>query len=47
VGKYANIESMKIEDYDEVMNINLKSAIILTQLCLPHLIATKGNKINL
>ena len=42
MGKFANIELMKIEDYDEVMNVNLRSAIILTQLCLPHLIDTKG-----
>lgn len=46
VGKFANIETMKIEDYDEVMNTNLRSAIILTQLCVPHLIATKGNIVN-
>lgn len=42
MGKFASIEGMKIEDYDEVMNVNLRSAIILTQLCLPHLISTKG-----
>ena len=33
---------MRLEDYDEVMNTNVRAALHLTQLCLPHLIKTKG-----
>ncbi len=31
-----------MEDYDISMEINVKSIINLTQLCLPHLISEKG-----
>jgi len=44
--KPGTIENMKMEDYDETMNINVKSIINLTQKCVPHLIATKGNIVN-
>ena len=38
----ATIETMKLSDYDQVMNVNVRSIIQLTQLCLPHLIKQKG-----
>jgi len=41
-----SIENMKMADYDTTMNINVKSVIYLTQACLPHLIAQKGNIVN-
>jgi len=37
----------KIEDYDRVFDINVRSLIILTQLALPHLIESKGNIVNI
>ena len=43
--KSGSLENMKIEDYDASMEINVKSVINLTQLCLPYLIAEKGNSI--
>jgi NAD(P)-dependent dehydrogenase (short-subunit alcohol dehydrogenase family) len=46
MAKFSNLENMKPEDYDEVMNVNLRSAILLTQYCLPHLTTTKGNIVN-
>jgi NAD(P)-dependent dehydrogenase (short-subunit alcohol dehydrogenase family) len=36
------IQSATIEDLDAMMNINVKSAFNLTQLCLPHLLESKG-----
>jgi len=34
--------SLSMEDYDKCMNINVRSAFIMTQKVLPHLIQTKG-----
>ena len=36
------LKNMKMEDYEDSMEINVKSIIHLTQLCLPYLIAEKG-----
>lgn len=41
-----SIETMKMEDFDTTMNINVKSVINLTQRCVPFLIAEKGNIVN-
>ncbi len=35
-------ETLAVEEYDRCMNINTRSAFILTQKCLPHLLKTKG-----
>jgi NADP-dependent 3-hydroxy acid dehydrogenase YdfG len=40
--KTGTLENMKMEDYEDSMEINVKSIIHLTQLCLPYLIAEKG-----
>jgi NAD(P)-dependent dehydrogenase (short-subunit alcohol dehydrogenase family) len=40
------IETLKLDDYDQVMNVNVRSIIQLTQLCVPHLIKSKGNIVN-
>ena len=34
---------LPISEYDRCMNINARSAFILTKECLPHLLKTKGN----
>ena len=36
-------ETLSEEDFDKCMNINCKSAFVLTQACLPYLLETKGN----
>lgn len=41
--KSGTIETMKMSDYEDMMKINVTSIINLTQMCLPHLIAEKGN----
>ena len=40
------IETMKMEDYDYTMNVNVRSIILLTKLCVPHLIKEKGSITN-
>ncbi|TNM89323.1 hypothetical protein fugu_003557 [Takifugu bimaculatus] len=40
------IESADLAQYDRVMNINVRSVFHLTQLCVPHLIKTKGSVVN-
>ncbi len=44
--KSGNIENTTLDDWDKMMNINLRSAFYLIQKCLPHLEATKGNIVN-
>jgi len=38
-----SIETLSVTDYDKIMNINTRSAFIMTQLVTPHIISTKGN----
>ena len=33
-------------DIDTSMDINLKAAVLLSQLCLSHLVASKGSIVN-
>ena len=35
-----------MEQYDRVMNVNLRAVYQLTMLCVPHLIAARGNVVN-
>jgi len=41
-----NIESTSLEQYDRVMNVNVRSIYHLTMLATPHLISSKGNVVN-
>ncbi|GFW82911.1 tropinone reductase 2 [Trichonephila clavipes] len=41
-----SVESGSLETYDEVMNINVRSVLLLSQLAIPHLKKTKGNIVN-
>ena len=41
------IENTSLAAWDAMMNVNLRAAFQLTQLCMPHLIATKGNVVNI
>jgi NADP-dependent 3-hydroxy acid dehydrogenase YdfG len=45
IAKYGTLLEINETDYDNIMNTNLKSVVFLTQLCVPHLIATKGKYI--
>jgi NAD(P)-dependent dehydrogenase (short-subunit alcohol dehydrogenase family) len=44
--KSGNIEDTTLDDWDKMMNINVRSAFYLTQKCVPHLAQTKGNVVN-
>uniref|UniRef100_A0A4W5M8X9 Zgc:101858 n=1 Tax=Hucho hucho TaxID=62062 RepID=A0A4W5M8X9_9TELE len=39
----SSIKTGDLAQYDEVMNVNVRSVYHLTQLCVPHLIKTKGS----
>ena len=44
--KNGTIETTTLDDWDKMMNINLRSVFVLTQKCVPYLAETKGNIIN-
>lgn len=41
-----SVETTDLAQYDRVMNTNVRSIYHLTTLAVPHLIATKGNIVN-
>lgn len=41
-----SIETTSLEDWDKMMNINVRSVLNLTQLCIPHLEKTRGSIVN-
>ena len=44
--EFGSIESTSMEQYDRVMRVNVRSTYHLTMLCVPHLIETRGNIVN-
>ena len=40
------VETTSLEQYDRLMNVNVRAVYQLTMLCVPHLIATRGNIVN-
>lgn len=44
--KGGNIENTTLDDWDKMMNINVRSVFYLTQKCVPHLEKTKGSVVN-
>jgi len=42
----SNLMETKMEDFDKIMNTNVRSIVILTKLCVPHLMKTKGCIVN-
>jgi len=46
IAEFDTIETTSLEQYDRVMNVNVRSVYQLTMLCVPHLIATRGNIVN-
>lgn len=44
--KNGSIEDTTLDEWDKMMNINLRSLFYLTQKVVPHLVATKGNVVN-
>lgn len=46
IGAGGGILDVKMDEFDNVMNTNVRSVFHLTQLVVPHLIKTKGNIVN-
>ncbi len=44
--KNGSIEDTTLDDWDKMMNVNLRSLFYLTQKVVPHLVASKGNIVN-
>ena len=44
--KNGSVETTALDDWDKMMNINLRSVFILTQKCVPYLAEAKGNVVN-
>jgi NAD(P)-dependent dehydrogenase (short-subunit alcohol dehydrogenase family) len=44
--KNGNIEDTTLDDWDNMLNINLRSVFYLMQKCTPHLERTRGNIVN-
>ncbi|XP_048766992.2 3-oxoacyl-[acyl-carrier-protein] reductase FabG-like [Ostrea edulis] len=44
--KSGSIETTTLEQYDDVMNINVRAIYHLTMLAVPHLVQSKGNIVN-
>jgi NAD(P)-dependent dehydrogenase (short-subunit alcohol dehydrogenase family) len=44
--KSGSIETTSLEDWDALMDINVRSVFALTQRCITHLAETKGNIVN-
>lgn len=44
--KNGTVENTTLDEWDKMMNINLKSVFYLMQKCIPHLEATQGNIVN-
>ena len=44
--KNGSIEDTTLDEWDKMMNINLRSMFYLMQKCIPHLVASKGNIVN-
>lgn len=41
-----SIENTSLDQYDDIMNVNCRAVFYLTHLAVPHLIASKGNIVN-
>jgi len=44
--EFGTIETTSLEQYDLVMNANVRSVYYLTMLCVPHLVQTQGSIVN-
>lgn len=44
--KNGNIENTTLDDWDKMLNINLRSVFVLSQKCVPYLAETRGNIVN-
>lgn len=45
--KNGSIENTTLDDWDKMLNINLRSVFVLSRKCTPHLTETRGNIVNI
>lgn len=45
--KWAPTETFAVEDFEKILRINTTSVFVLSQAALPHLVASKGNIVNI
>ncbi|KAJ7475115.1 NAD-binding protein [Mycena galericulata] len=45
VGKRGDIESVTLEDFEQTWKVNTGSSFLLTQLCIPHMVAQKYGRV--
>ena len=43
--RLSHLVNTKIDEYDEIMNVNVRSVFLLTQLCVPYLLKEKRSSI--
>ncbi|KAI8493800.1 hypothetical protein Bbelb_281470 [Branchiostoma belcheri] len=46
IASFDTLETTNMADYDRTMDVNVRSVVRLTQLCVPHLTMTKGAIVN-
>ncbi|KAI8492040.1 hypothetical protein Bbelb_304130 [Branchiostoma belcheri] len=46
IASFDTLETTNMADYDRTMDVNVRSVVRLTQLCVPHLTKTKGTIVN-
>jgi len=44
--EHGTIETTSMEQFDRIMNVNVRSVYQLTMSCVPHLVQTQGNIVN-
>ncbi|HZW38007.1 MAG TPA: SDR family oxidoreductase [Ignavibacteriaceae bacterium] len=47
IQKYGTVETTSLEDWNEVMNVNLNSMFYMMKYAIPHLKKSKGNIVNM
>lgn len=45
-GRYDSVINFDVSQFDRIMDVNLRSMVVLTNLAVPHLEKTKGNIVN-
>jgi len=46
ISERGTTETTSLDQYDSIMNVNVRAIYHLTMLCVPHLIETRGNIVN-
>ncbi|SDW56894.1 NADP-dependent 3-hydroxy acid dehydrogenase YdfG [Marininema mesophilum] len=47
LGRFAPVKDLTVEDWDQMMNVNLKGTFLACKYAIPHLIKSKGHIVNI